>query len=98
RRVIEIDATADDVLAQVLRQGRRVHLEPDAERCGGTDAAADAAEARAFDGLMQLQCVAPEMLVAESVEAERLAAAREQIARMGSNRPVECAIAVAGIA
>src|SRR5215831_19268803 len=78
-RVVEIHGALTQLLPQRLRERVEVHLETDRERGLRADAAADAAEAAALDGLVQLERVAPERLVAEGVEAEGVAPGGDQI-------------------
>jgi hypothetical protein len=59
--------------AHAARQRVDVDLQADAERGLGAHAAADAAVARALDRAVQLERAAPELVVAEVVEAEDLA-------------------------
>src|SRR5262249_26451758 len=66
-------------LPQHRRERVEVHLETDRERGLRADAAADAAEAAALDGLVQLERVAPERFVAEGIEAEGVAPGGDQI-------------------
>src|SRR5947208_15526904 len=81
--------SSEERLDEGLREHRRVHLEAGAERRRRADPRSDAAEARALNRLMQLQRVAPEMLVAERVEPECLPATIELIEREGADRVVE---------
>src|SRR5262249_48943099 len=78
-RISEVHSTATQLLQQGTRERIDVHLESDRKRGLRTDTAADAAEAAALDGLVQLECVTPEGFVAEGVEAEGVTAGSERL-------------------
>jgi len=88
-RIVEIDAPAPELLLELGGQRVHVHLEPDGERRRGAHAGSDPAVVLAFDGLVELERVAPPGLVAERVVAEDLPPFRELGARELLNDVVE---------
>src|SRR5712664_1151650 len=72
RRIVQVDGSSLDSRDQRTWQHVGVDLEPDRERDPRTDSRARAATRAAFDGLVDLQRVAPERLVSERLEPERL--------------------------
>lgn len=76
--IIEIHLACAQRLLDGRRQSIGIHFQPDGKRGGRAYAGADAAELCSFDGLMQMELAAPKSLVAESIEAKRLAALRDQ--------------------
>ena len=78
--IVEIHASRLQHGNERRRQGRHIDLEPEPERGFRAQARADAAVRGACDRLVQTQRTAPEFLVAERVEAKRVAAARELLA------------------
>jgi hypothetical protein len=64
--------------------GQRVDIDfqPERQRSRRLEARADAAELFARNRLIQMQCVAPERLVAERIEAERLPARGDRLQRL----------------
>jgi hypothetical protein len=90
RRIVEIHAPAQQCLLQLGRQRIDVDLEPNGKRRLRTDACTDATQARALDRVVQAQRRAPEILVAERVVAERMAALRECLLRVIDDLPIDC--------
>src|SRR6185312_12216955 len=82
RRVFQVDAPAFERRNQVIGKRVGIDLEADGERRAGAHARADATETLAGDGFVQLEGAAPEVLVAEGIEAEDLAAALQHVARV----------------
>src|SRR5262245_20550864 len=62
-----------------LRQGVHIYLQSDGSSGCRAYSRANASEASAFDGFMQLERSAPEVFVAKGVEAEDLATVRNQL-------------------
>ena len=78
RRVVQVDLAGLDRGRRLLRDRRRVDLEPGGQRGFRAEARADAAVLRAGDRAMQLQRVAPERLVSERVVAEDVPPGEEE--------------------
>ena len=73
-RIIEIDGVIRDCRQDWSRDQLHVEFEADGERRRRTDTRSDPTETRAADGLMQLERIAPEPLVAEGIASEDLPA------------------------
>src|SRR5438067_2764737 len=76
RRVgrVQVDLPAGDCVLDRERQGIDIHLQADRDRGRRAYSGARAAVSGAFDGFVQPERPAPEVLVAEGIESERLAA------------------------
>src|SRR5262249_26619429 len=89
RRVVQVDLTPLELLAEASRQRVEVDLQADAECGGWTEARPDTAVLRAGDRLVEVQLAAPEILVAEGVEAEDLPSLLDQLAGIVDDGMVE---------
>jgi len=78
RRVVQVHRAVADPVLHRRRQRRRVDLQADGQRGPRAHARSDPAVRRAGDRLVQVQRIAPERLIAERVEPERLPALVDQ--------------------
>src|SRR5918912_1472537 len=67
-RVVEVDLPGLDRRSDLLRNRSCIDLETQCKRLFRADPAPDAAEPRAFDGLVEAEHATPDRLVAERVE------------------------------
>src|ERR1043166_2081581 len=79
------------LIEEWLRQGIDVHFQAETDSRARTDAWTNAAEIRAFDGLMKLKTAAPERFVAERVETKCVAAVCQKLTRVSRDLCVEVA-------
>jgi hypothetical protein len=86
RRVVQVDLAPLEGLLQLGRQGVDIDLQPDPERRLWAQAGPDAAIRSPGDRPMELQSVAPELLVAEGVEAEDLTTPVDEPRRLRLHR------------
>jgi hypothetical protein len=86
RRVVQVDLAPLEGLLQLGRQCVDVDLQPDPERRLWAQARPDAAVRGPGDRPMELQAVAPELLVAKGVEAEDLATLVDEPRRLRLHR------------
>src|SRR5262249_15025149 len=89
RRVVEVDLPPLEQLAQRVRERVEVDLEPDGERGRGADPRTHAAVLGAGDRLVEVKLAAPEVLVAEGVEAEDLLPLLAELLGVGLDGLVE---------
>ncbi len=82
RRILQVHLPGLQRLHERPRQRGRIHLQPEFERRRGAQTSADTAVRGTRDRLVQLQGAAPKVLVAEIVEAKRVAAARDHQRRV----------------
>ncbi|HYL37711.1 MAG TPA: hypothetical protein VEV17_17480 [Bryobacteraceae bacterium] len=57
---------------KISRQGVHIHFQAGRKRHLGTHSGANTAQPGAFDGLMQLESIAPKRFIAEGIETENL--------------------------
>jgi hypothetical protein len=72
--IIQVNLACLDRLDQRSRKSVLIHFQPNRQGRGRRNSRSNAAMLRAFNGLMQPQGSAPEILIAKSVIAEDLAA------------------------
>src|SRR5262249_25575970 len=80
RRVVQVDLTPLELLAEPSRQRVEVDLQAEVECGGWTEAWPDTAVLCAGDRLVEVQLAAPEILVAERVEAKDLPSLPDELA------------------
>jgi hypothetical protein len=88
-RIAEIDSLQPDRVQRRRRQRFRIDLQPDGQRRARTETSPDTTEARPLYGLVKPQRRAPELFVAERVEAENLPATLEEIHRVIGDLSIE---------
>jgi hypothetical protein len=89
RWIVEVHLAVLQLTAELAGERIGIDLQADAQ-CGlRADARADAAEARPLDRLMELERAAPELLVAERVEAEDALAVVDRRQSAGADRSVD---------
>jgi hypothetical protein len=70
--IVQINAAFLEFFDQCIGERIGIHFQPERKRGSRSHTVADAIEACPLNGLVQLDRVAPEGLVAESIEAKRL--------------------------
>lgn len=84
-----------ELLAEIGRQGVYVYLQPYRQGRLGAHPCPDPAQPGAFDGLVQLERIAPKRLIAKGIKAETLLPLLDQLHRIVSSGSGVCAIRLA---
>jgi len=74
RDIVQVDLAPFELMDDLLRERIDVHLQTHSQGLLGGEPCADSAKAFALDGLMQLQRIAPEFLIAKGIETENIPA------------------------
>jgi len=74
RDIVQVNLAPFEPVDDLLRERIDVHLQTHSQGLLGGEPSADPAKAFALDGLMQLQRIAPEFLIAKGIETENIPA------------------------
>jgi len=98
RGIVKIDRVLAQRTDDLSGQCVHVYLQPQIERSLRSEAAAHAAEALALERALEVQRTAPEILIAEGIEPEGLAARRERTLRVSAYLIVEACRGIRALA